>query len=151
MRHPFILIPAHLALTFLITCKNTEATKATETNPVLKTLTTACYLAVLSKESIWMKRTIKEYQANGDLNYNFYEKDKTKGKLTGSFYGDTLFATYSFRSEGMESVRELVFLKKGNDRVEGYGEMDMETDTKFKNRNSLDFSGKTILKPVPCN
>jgi hypothetical protein len=36
--------------------------------------------------------------------------------------GNTLFAEYKFLSEGTECIREVVFLKKENDFVEGYGD-----------------------------
>ncbi|MDQ3142733.1 MAG: hypothetical protein M3Q56_10860 [Bacteroidota bacterium] len=98
-----------------------------------------------------MKLTITANLVNGDLAYNFYEKDKSKGTLTGTMNGDTLFAQYTFMSEGMESVREVAFLKKGNDFVEGYGEMDKETGTKFLDKNNIDFSGNSLLKQTSCN
>ncbi len=84
------------------------------------------------------------------LTHNFYEKDKNTGTIQGELKGDTLIADYSFVSEGVSSVREVVFLKKGSELVEGYGDAD-QVDNKlvFKNRSTLNFSGIT-LKPTAC-
>lgn len=153
MRHLIVLFLSALVLSFLVNCKNNGGGSSPETNPpdTGETSSTQCFLAVLTKDSIWMKLTLKGHQVEGELNYLFYEKDKSRGRMTGSLQGDTLFARYTFMAEGIESGREVAFLKKGNDWVEGYGEMDMETGTLFKNKQTVDFNNKTILKPVPCN
>lgn len=149
----FILLFTISVLSSIPACKNKEVSHPTETNTVatVPAPATGCYLAVLSRDSIWLKLTIKDQLAEGELNYMFYEKDKSKGKLIGSLNGDTLIARYTFMSEGMESTREVAFLRRGSYWVEGYGEMDKETGTQFKNRQALDFNHQTILKPVACN
>lgn len=153
MRHLVVLFLSTMVLSFIVNCKNNASEGPAKTTPpdAVKTSSTNCYLAVLTQDSIWMKLTINGLQVEGELNYLFYEKDKSRGRMTGSLQGDTLFARYTFMAEGTESGREVAFLKKGNNWVEGYGEMDMETGTRFKNKQSLDFNSKTILKPVPCN
>lgn len=108
-----------------------------------------CYLAVLGQDSIAMKIAFHDEAVDGELHYNFFEKDKSHGTINGMLKGDTLFANYSFMAEGVNSSREVVFLKTGQGWVEGYGEMD-STGTKFKNLAALDFSGKTILKETNC-
>lgn len=87
----------------------------------------------------------------GDLNYKFFEKDKNSGTIKGNMKGDTLIAEYKFMSEGTESVREIAFLKKENDFVEGYGDMeDVNGKMTFKNKKGLKFSNTLILKNVQC-
>ncbi len=153
MKPLFNLLFILLVLGLMPTCKSKDLNQLTESNSdlVIPSSITGCFLAVLSRDSIWMKLNINDQQVEGELNYLFFEKDKSKGRLTGSVHGDTLFARYTFMAEGTESIREVAFLKKGDDWVEGYGEMDMETGTRFKNKQSLDFNNKTILKPVACN
>lgn len=153
MRLLIMLFLSALFLCILVNCKNNAGGSSAEINspePV-EPPSTNCYLAVLTRDSIWIKLTINGLQAEGDLNYLFYEKDKSRGRIKGSLQGDTLFARYTFMAEGTESDREVAFLKKGDDWVEGYGEMDMETGTRFKNKQAVDFNSKTILKPVLCN
>jgi hypothetical protein len=50
-------------------------------------------------------------------------------------------------SEGISSVRQVVFLKKGNTYIEGYGDVVEEASGKvvFKDRKQLQFDGKSIL------
>ena len=54
-------------------------------------------------------------------------------------------------SEGIESVREVVFIKTINGWVEGYGEVD-DKDGKviFKNRNKITFDNNVVLKETAC-
>ncbi|HEV8080227.1 MAG TPA: hypothetical protein VGP43_05920 [Chitinophagaceae bacterium] len=54
-------------------------------------------------------------------------------------------------SEGTESIREVVFLKIGNDFVEGYGDAEVKNGKMiFKNTSGLNFNNNLILKNVPC-
>jgi len=107
-----------------------------------------CYGYYTDKDSVFLKLTFKDNEVTGDLTYKLYEKDKNKGTLQGVVHGDTLFATYQFTSEGQASVRDVAFLKKGNELVEGFAPMD-ESGTHFKNRNDLDFTG-IVLQPDSC-
>ena len=83
--------------------------------------------------------------------YDYYQKDKSQGTIKGEIKSDTLFANYKFMSEGIESVREVVFLKTLNGWVEGYGEID-DKDGKvtFKNRNKITFDNNALLKQTDC-
>ena len=65
--------------------------------------------------------------------------------------GDTLFADYTFSSEGQSSVREIVMIKKGNDLIEGFGNVE-ENDgkTKFTDRSKLKFKKGLVFKKVNC-
>lgn len=88
----------------------------------------------------------------GDLEYNFYEKDGNKGKVSGMAKGDTLILSYDFESEGMKSMRESVFLRKGDMLIEGYGEVVTEgSNQKFKDKKALKFDEKGALKKVECD
>jgi hypothetical protein len=65
--------------------------------------------------------------------------------------GDTLFANYTFTSEGMLSYREVAFLKKENSFLLGSGEI-MNTGNRdvFRNREEIEFSDRVLLKNVAC-
>ena len=87
----------------------------------------------------------------GNLTYKLFQKDKNEGTLQGTIKGDTLIADYKFMSEGTESVREVAFLKKGNDFIEGYGAAEEKNGGMiFKNANTINYSSNVILKPVEC-
>ncbi|MBE8715243.1 hypothetical protein [Sphingobacterium hungaricum] len=83
----------------------------------------------------------------GDLVYRLKEKDANIGKIQGEFKDSILFADYTFKSEGVTSVRQVAFKKVGNGLVEGYGDVE-ESNGKFvfKNPENLNFSDGLILE-----
>ena len=115
------------------------------------TLSSGCYEFAQSNSKILMHLEIKNDSVTGKLLYDFYEKDDNLGGLEGSMKGDTLFAQYTFYSEGMESKREVAFLAKDQRLREGYGNS-VETDgiRKFENHRSLDFNQGTVLSKTNC-
>lgn len=112
---------------------------------------TACYSYINNKDSITMNIDVSDNTVMGELEYRFYEKDSNSGTIQGIIKGDTLFADYSFISEGTGSVREVAFLKKGSNWVEGFGDIE-ENNGKmvFKDKASLQFNGNIILTEIPC-
>ncbi|MNE98222.1 hypothetical protein D3C80_1967130 [compost metagenome] len=66
--------------------------------------------------------------------------------------GDTIIAEYTFDSEGMRSVREVVFVKRADGNIyEGTGEV-MEKGGKmvFKDRSTLKFSPAMVFTKTDC-
>lgn len=133
----------------LVSCKKQKGTDVTpEKNDSEEPISEQFYSGNIKKDSILMNLTMKGNQIlAGKLIYNFYEKDKNEGTLIGELKGDTLLADYTFMSEGISSVRQVVFLKKGNTYIEGYGDVVEEASGKvvFKDRKQLQFDGKSIL------
>lgn len=146
-----------IALAFVVSCK-----KETKEEVVVPTVqdemsveevaVKECYSAIIKKDTISLSLTVKDSSLEeGELHYNFFEKDKNHGTLSGTFKGDTLFADYTFMSEGKESVREVVFLKKGNIFIEGYGDVEeKENKTVFKDKKKLFFDSKIVLSKADC-
>ena len=113
--------------------------------------TTTCFTYVASKDSVSLQLTLTGNRVEGSLTYNFYEKDKNKGTISGEFSGDTLLADYTFQAEGTESVREVAFLKKDNTLIEGYAAMeDRNGKMIFTDKKALEFSKGIVLKSQPC-
>ncbi len=111
----------------------------------------SCYVYTSAKDTVNLHLQISGNIITGDLAYNYFAKDKNTGTIQGSMKGDTLFAEYKFMSEGTESVREVVFLKKENDFVEGYGDPEEKNGKMiFKNTSGLNFNNNLILKKVAC-
>ena len=112
-----------------------------------------CYRAILQKDTVSLTLNIKNGQlSSGNLSYNFYEKDKNVGTLVGELKGDTLYADYTFMSEGISSVREVAFLKKDDSYVEGFGDVIDDNNGKvtFKDKKQLQFDGNVVLSKVDC-
>jgi len=90
-------------------------------------------------------------QVTGNLEYNLDEKDRNTGSVAGIVRGDTLLLNYTFQSEGRQSVRQLAFLKQGNELMEGYAEVEEKADTVvFKNPETLKFSKEMVLEKTGC-
>ena len=78
-------------------------------------------------------------------------KDRNAGTLTGQMRGDTLLADYTFRSEGVESVRQVAFLTQDAGFVEGYGPVrEQNGRMTFTNPNTLIFDTRRVLTKTNC-
>lgn len=113
--------------------------------------TTQCYLGVPGKDSVFLQLHIGNNKVTGNLEYKRFEKDRNKGTIRGMFRGDTLVADYTFMSEGVMSVREVMFLKKGDVLMEGFGDVE-EKNRKmvFKNTGDVNFDEFMLLRQNDC-
>lgn len=113
-------------------------------------VTKECYEYAKNKDTIQLKLIIKNKSVSGEMSYKLYEKDKNEGVIEGTMVGDTLFADYKFISEGVESFRQVAFVKKNGTIVEGYGEVEeRKGKIVFKNKKALKFSSM-VLNEIPC-
>lgn len=110
-----------------------------------------CYLYASDRDTVRLNLVVQDATVNGDLAYRYYEKDKSSGTVSGVVKGDTLVMTYEFMSEGMESKRQVVFLRTASGLTEGYGEV-FEKDSAmfFRDMKKLDFPGKIVLEKIVC-
>jgi hypothetical protein len=146
-----LIIAVFFFLGDLITSCNPE--KRTDNVDVAAETTTikTCF-AHLSKDTVLLLLKTTGTEVRGVLRYTLYEKDLNEGILDGEMKGDTLVANYNFYSEGISSTREVVFLKKNNQLIEGFGEtIASEGKQIFKNRGTLDFTGSLVLTLTECN
>lgn len=151
-----VIMVSFVLMGFFISCKKEkteeEVSAVQESVAVDETVSEECYMGILKKDTVSMSLNIKGNQvSSGKLSYKFFEKDKNEGTLIGEMKGDTLLADYTFMSEGVSSVRQVAFLKKGNVFTEGYGDIE-ESNGKaiFKNTKQLKFDGKIILSKTNC-
>ncbi|MFV5692615.1 hypothetical protein ACM55K_11375 [Flavobacterium sp. LT1R49] len=150
-----VIVLGVVFISILVSCKKEkeEAPAASEKIVFEEPLSEECYRTILKKDTISMTLNIKGDQlTSGKLSYNFYEKDKSFGTLVGIIKGDTLFADYAFMSEGVATVRQVAFLKKGNTYVEGFGDVvdDNKGKVTFKDVKQLKFDGNIVLSKVDC-
>lgn len=154
-----IILCATLNAVIILSGCNGNSDK-TEKNPVapdeanvpeIAAQSTSCYILENGKDTVSLKMTIDKNQISGDLLYHYYEKDRNTGTIAGEMKGDTLFATYTFMSEGKESNREIVFLKKGDELMEGYADINPATgEPDFNNHSAIKFDEKFILQKSDC-
>lgn len=109
-----------------------------------------CYESVDQKDTVLLNASIHGDSVTGSLVYQFYEKDKNMGSILGTIKGDTLRGMYTFKSEGIESVREIVFLREDTLLREGYGNLTQKGDkVVFADLTQLKFDG-LVLQKVKC-
>lgn len=150
---------AIMILTVFISCKNETALPPPQIQPtapkeaeLVEPAGDQCYSSRLNGNIVALSFNVNSHQeVNGKLSYNFTGKDKNEGTLIGNMKGDTLVADYTFMSEGMSSVREVVFLQKDGTLIEGYGDVvDANDKVSFRDKNKLKFDAKNTLTKVDC-
>jgi len=147
------------ALFLFSSCQNTQEQKttqeqasATATHQGQLSDTAQCFQFIQDKDTTQLSFNIQDHKVTGTLMYNLYEKDKNQGSIEGLIKGDTLIADYNFTSEGVSSIRQVVFLKQGDQWIEGYGEVeDKGGAVKFKDLSTLTFDNSRSLHKVNCN
>lgn len=152
-----LIILSLLALTFA-SCKN-NTSKENKVNKESKTvatekpsslLQTGCYSYNANNNAINLEITSVENGVTGTLTYALDGKDSNSGTFVGKLEGNKLFGVYTFTSEGVESKREVAFLVKGNQLIEGYGEL-TESGDAFKNKNDIKFTSTMPLTKTDCD
>lgn len=153
-----VLVITMIMLTVFISCKKAD-TKPVEMTPgapkeaeLVEPAGEQCYVSSVDNNRVSLSFTVNSHQDFiGKLSYDLVGKDKSEGMIAGSVEGDTLIADYTFKSEGIESVREVAFLQKDGAYIEGYGDV-IETNGKvsFKDKKKLKFDQKNILTKVDC-
>lgn len=144
-----LVIPFLLLAAACTTGETDQTQQAPEVSDLLES--TACYASIEGKDTLSIRIETLGNDVRGQLSYNFFEKDDNEGTFKGEMHGDTLIADYTFQSEGVESVRQVVFLQENGGFVEGYG----ETTTRdgrmvFENPGSLEFDRGMVFQKVPC-
>lgn len=151
MKSHSVFIAAGLLLLF-IACNSThtDSAQTTESKPDM-TLAETCYQYAANKDTISLKVSQSGDCISGTLLYSLYEKDRNQGTIDGNVKGDLLIADYTFQSEGMTSVRQIVFKKTGTGLAEGFGEVTVKNDTvSFRNVAALQFNEAFRLTETEC-
>lgn len=114
--------------------------------------TVSCYSYATPDDSIMLRLSQQGDAVEGELTYYLKEKDANRGTLVGTMKDDTLFADYTFQSEGVTSVREVAFIRRGEALVEAFGEVE-ERDGKFvfMDRSLITPNENVTLRRIDCN
>lgn len=141
----------------LVACQSSQTEQSNTDSLALDTTITPttqqlCYSYIKDKDTANLTFMTSGSITTGELNYNLYEKDKNSGIFKGEMRGDTLIADYTFKSEGTESVRQVAFLKKGNQLLEGFGAVEEQNGkTIFKDVKKLTFDQTMVFNKVDCH
>lgn len=130
--------------------KTVTATEPIKPEPKKEVIPT-CYQYASPTDTITLQLAQVGEAITGALVYQLSGKDKNTGTIQGEMKGDILLAKYTFNSEGMTSSREVAFKRTNGNFVEGYGEVNVESnDAKFKDINTLQFNEAFKLVPITC-
>lgn len=111
-----------------------------------------CYSYIKDKDTIALSLHKTQGKITGDLTYSLYQKDRNYGTISGEMKGDTLLIDYTFDSEGMRSVRQMAFLKKGDQLTEGFGDVEENNgEMMFKDPEKIQFNNAVVLTKTDCN
>ncbi len=147
-----------LVILSLASCKEETARKSEPTTvPVEKAKenkvspSSECYVYNANGSKIELQMNTNNSEVSGTLTYELKEKDSNQGTFIGTIKDSILTAQYTFQSEGSESVREVAFLIKNNQLIEGYGEVIVEGNTTtFKDLKTLKFTSNMPLTKTSC-
>jgi ABC-type Fe3+-hydroxamate transport system substrate-binding protein len=154
-----LLLTLTILAVLLTACQNrstSDEARSKTDEPVPETSATAssekrCYAYTSAADTIRLALERTGDAVTGDLTYRLKEKDRNTGTVSGQMHGDTLFAEYTFRSEGLESVREVAFLVKDERAVEGYGTLVSRNGKEiFAKRRDLNFMSSMVLNQTDC-
>lgn len=149
MKHAWVYLCSGI---LLVACGKGPAEKAPGTAVAENKDGMYCYRSTANKDTVILSFERKKDRISGQLSYHLFEKDANTGTLTGSVSGDTIFAEYRYRSEGIASVREVIFLAGENTLTEGYGEMEeREAKFVFSDRRNVLFKEGIQLTKEPCH
>lgn len=110
-----------------------------------------CYEMTLKKDSAFLQLHVADTLVSGTLEFNFHEKDRNTGSLRGVLRNNLIIADYTFQSEGITSVRELVFQIHNNTLLQGFGDL-QEQDGKlvFQDKNKVQYHTNNPFIKVAC-
>lgn len=91
-----------------------------------------CYFSEANNDLFIMDLTYHDNSTvTGNLAYQPFQKDSSKGSFVGTYENGILHGVYTFTSEGRDSERELYFKRDGEGFVPGYGPVEV-IDNKFE-------------------
>ena len=135
--------------------------RTTKNNPVNNTAKSAgtydslsgCYRYIQKRDTIKLKLTVKDTTVNGELAFDNYQIDGSSGTIQGIIRNNQVIVYYNFASEGMQSVREVVFLFRGKKLVQAdTQDMSFRNDTAiYKDHQQINFDTSRIFSPVNCD
>lgn len=108
-----------------------------------------CYMQITDKDTVFVKVSDNLGTITGKIRYRNFQKDSSVGDISGFADGDTLKLDYTYQSEGTTSTREIWFLMKDGNLLEGIGNYD-ETGERYKNPIDIKYKGGHTLKPADC-
>lgn len=104
-----------------------------------------CYVAGSANDVYTLNvQNLQGQNVLGTLSFKNFQKDSSSGSISGTYNGQVLLADYSFNSEGVASVMQVIFKKSGDSFIRGYGEMNSD-GTRFANLNNITYESTPLF------
>lgn len=141
--------------------QNVDANNTSETihNNVANTIVRAekpvqlsgCYQMIMKRDTATLKIDLADSTITGQLNYYFFEKDRNSGSIIGVIRNGYIYADYQFMSEGVMSVREVVFKIVDDSLVQGFGDLkEQNGKLVFTDKDALQYHQTNPFYKVSC-
>jgi hypothetical protein len=147
-----LIIFVFIVVGIIINYYKTKPIFINEETPIVKDeIIVGCYVASLQKDVYTLTILSQEGETfTATLSFNNFEIDSSSGTYNGTYKDGILLGDYSFYSEGMFSVMQVIFKKTENGFVRGLGETNKE-GTHFVDVDSIDFDSIYVFeKQTEC-
>jgi len=120
--------------------------------PVAENSILGCYVARLSKDVYTLRIENEGGEiVSGRLSYNNFGKDSSSGVFSGTYKDGILMGDYTFDSEGMHSVRQVIFKTVDDSFVQGFGPADVKNDREYLlDPENVVFGSDSVFKKEDC-
>ena len=110
-----------------------------------------CYVARITKDRFILDITEQaDTKIKAKIAYLNYEKDSSTGSFIGTYEDGILDGIYSFRSEGMDSQREVIYRQVKNGFISGFGPIEFVGGLeRLKRPLDLSWNSTFIYVPSP--
>jgi len=134
-----------IVLLVIMVVSTTKKKNAELENEPQAALVEGCYVSRLQQDVYTLEVQKQEgTTVEGRLAYDNFEKDSSSGTFRGTYEDGILLAEYEFSSEGMDSVRQVIFKKTAEGFYQGFGPVNVE-----ENRESLVDTANVVFGQTP--
>ena len=114
-------------------------------------LSPGCYRMIVGRDSAIMNLNLNGDSVTGTLQYNRFEKDDNAGNFAGKIDSSKVILWYKFQSEGVITVRQVIFKITGDKLAEGYGDVNAVGDTAyFTYPHTLNYEEAHPFEKITC-
>jgi hypothetical protein len=111
-----------------------------------------CYQMTIKQDTATLELNVKDSVVTGKLIYDWNQKDSNTGTIRGVVRGDLIHADYTFESEGMTSVREVIFKLEDSLLQQAVGDLDQQNNKiVYRNKSNLDFNVMPPFMKIDCS
>ena len=112
-----------------------------------------CFISIFKKDTARLDLHVNNGLVTGNLSYNRFEKDKNSGTIQGKIQDSLIIADYTFQSEDITTVRQVVFKINGKNLTEGFGDILINKggdSAFFKQPTQLKFPDEQVFVRTAC-